>query len=169
MTATSYKLALETQAAERLRERIVAEYGEDADLVRDMIEGSTDIHKLIEWAAHELAAVEGEKEGIDAAIGKMKERLSRHCRKAEAIRGGIQAAMETAELPSLKTPAATLSLRASPPRVEITDLAALPAIFLTQPAPVADKNAIKAALKGGETIPGAVLSNQPPALSVRFT
>lgn len=145
------------------------EYGEDVELIRDMIEGETDLSTLIGYAARELACVEGEKAGIVIAIDKMKERLTRHARRADAIREGISAAMETAELTSLKTPAATLSMRASPPRVEITDAAALPAIYVIQPAPIPDKKAIGAALKDGDVIPGATLSNQPPALSVRFT
>lgn len=165
----TYKLKLETEAAARLREKIALEYGEDADLIRDMIEGETDLNKLIGFAAQELAAVEGEKEGIEIAIAKMKERLGRHCKKAEAIREGIRAAMETAELTSLKTGAATLSMKASPPRVEITDASLIPAIYMVQPAPVPDKNAIKADLKDGASIPGCALSNQPVALQVRFS
>ena len=162
------KLQLEMEAAQRLKEKLIATYGEDAELLRDMVEGETGLHEAIGHAALELAAVEGEKDGIEIAIAKLKARLTRHCERAQGIREAIQAAMETAELTSLKTPAATLSIRPSPPRVEITDQAALPPIFLTQPPPVPDKNALKASLKSGETIPGAVLSNQPPALSVRF-
>ena len=108
----THALTLATQAAERLRERILAEYGEDSDLVRDMIEGETDLHRMLGLAAQELSAVEGEKDGIEAAIGKMKERLARHCRKAEALRNGIEAAMTVAELDKFKTPAATLSATA---------------------------------------------------------
>jgi len=163
------KLHLEMEAAQRLKEKLIATYGEDADLLRDMVEGETGLHEAIVKASLELAAVEGEKEGIEIAIAKLKARLTRHCERAQGIRDAIQAAMETAELTSLKTPAATLSIRPSPPSVEITDQAALPAIFLKQPPPVPDKNALKASLKSGEAIPGAMLSNQPPALSVRFS
>lgn len=162
-------LHLETQAAERLKEMLVKVYGDDTDLVRDTIEGQTNLHEAIGAAALELAATEGEKDGIEIAIAKLKERLTRYCKKAEGIREAIQAAMETAELTSLKTPAATLSVRPSPPRVEIIDPAAIPAIFMVQPAPVVDKNGVKAALKAREPVPGAALSNSPPSLSVRFT
>lgn len=163
------KLHLEMEAAKRLKEKLQSAYGDDAELIADMIEGETGLHEAIAKASLELAAVEGEKEGIEIAIAKLKARLTRHCERAQGIRDAIQAAMETAELTSLKTPAATLSIRPSPPSVEITDQAALPAIFLKQPPPVPDKNALKASLKSGEAIPGAVLSNQPPALSVRFS
>lgn len=163
------KLHLETEAAKRLKEKLIATYGEDDDLLRDMIEGETSLHEAIGHAALELAAVEGEKEGIEIAIAKLKARLTRYCERATGIRDAIQTAMEVAELTSVKTPAATLSMRASPPRVEITDQAALPPIFLTQPPPVVDKKSLSTSLKAGEVIPGAVLSNQPPALSVRFS
>lgn len=163
------KLHLEMEAAQRLKEKLIATYGADSDLLRDMVEAETSLHEAIGRASLELAAVEGEKEGVEIAIAKLKARLTRHCERAEGIREAIQAAMETAELTSLKTPAATLSIRPSPPSVEITDQAALPAIFLKQPPPTVDKKAISAALKSGEAIPGAVLSNQPPALSVRFS
>lgn len=163
------KLHLEMEAAQRLKDKLTATYGDDVDLIRDCIEGETSLREAIGRASLELAAVEGEKEGVEIAIAKLKARLTRHCKRAEGIREAIQAAMETAELDSLKTPAATLSLRASPSSVEVTDQAALPAIFLKQPPPTVDKKAIHAALKSGEAIPGAVLSNQPPSLSVRLT
>lgn len=169
MTANTYRMALEVKAAEALKERLRAEFAADDETIRDMVEGQTDLHWLLGQAAFELAAVEGEKEGIEGAIAKMKERLTRHCRRAEALRSAIAAAMEAAELLSFKTAAATLSMRASPPRVEIADPAVLPDEFLTYPPPIPDKNKVKAALKDGTVVIGAFLSNQPPSLSVRFT
>lgn len=163
------KLYLETQAAERLREKLIAAYGEDADLIRDCIEGETSLHEAIARATLELAAVEGEKEGIEIAIAKLKTRLTRYCQRAIGIRDAVFSAMEAAELRGLKTPAATLSIRASPPSVEIIDPTLLPPVYLKQPPPTPDKAAIKDALKSGEAIPGATLSNQPDALSVRFS
>jgi hypothetical protein len=165
------KLTLEMQAAARLKELLTAAYGDDTDLLRDSIEGETNLHKAICNAAFDLAVVEGEKDGIEIAIAKMKERLTRHCNKATGIRGAIQAAMEIAELSSLKTPAATLSVKANPASVEITDEAAIPAVFMVQPPlPPArpDKRAIADALKSKQDVPGAVLSNQPPSLQVRY-
>lgn len=165
----SRTLTLEIEAAKRLKDKLIEAYGEDVDLIRDMVEGETSLHDAIAKAAFELAAVEGEKDGIEIALAKLKERHARHATRAEGIRNAIQAALETAELKSLKTPAATLSMRVSPPRLEITDASQIPAIFMVQPPPVPDKNAIKEAMKNKEAIPGCVLSNQPPSLSVRFS
>jgi Siphovirus Gp157 len=77
--------------------------------------------------------------------------------------------MEVAELKKLATPAATLSLKANPPSCVVYDEDILPKQYLVFQAPKPDKNAIKAALKAGESVPGASLSNQPDSLSVRFT
>jgi len=166
---TDRKLKLETEAAQRLKDMLAVTYGaDDADTARDMIEGETSLHEAMANAALELATVEGDKAGIEIAIAKLKARLTRYCNKAEGIRNALQAAMETAELTSLKTPAATLSVRASPPRVEIVEETAIPALFFKHPPPVLDKKAVSDALKAKKDVPGCVLSNQPPALSVRF-
>lgn len=161
------KLTLEMQAAVRLKELLTAAYGDDTDLLRDSVEGQTNLHEAIGHAAVELAIVEGDKEGMEIVIAKLKERLTRYCKKAEGIRNAIQSAMEIAELTSLKTPTATLSLSPSQRSVEIIDLKAIPPVFMTQPAPVPDKKAISKALKEGQVIPGATLSNAPPSLTVR--
>lgn len=167
--ADARRLELETRAAQRLKEQLIATYGDDAELIRDMVEGETGLHEAIGKATLELAAVEGEKEGIEVAIAKLKERLDRHCKKAEGIRAAIYSAMEIAELTSLKTPAATLSVRPAPPKVEVIEQTLIPALYWTRPDPVLDKKALRDALKAGEQIPGAMLSNSAPALSVRFT
>ena len=167
-TLADRRLELETKAAQRLKEQLVAVYGEDADLIRDSIEGETSLHEAIGRATLELAAVEGEKEGIELAIAKLKARLTRHCDRAAGIREAIFRALEAAELPKLKTPAATLSVRPSPPRVEITEPSLIPAVFKVMAEPTIDKRAIGDALKSGESVPGAMLSNSPPALQVRF-
>ena len=65
-------------------------------------------------------------------------------------------------------PTATLSVRAGTAKVEITDEKIIPAIYWNRPAPILDKRAVSDALKAGEAIPGAVLSNAAPSLSVRF-
>lgn len=54
--------------------------------------------------------------------------------------------------------------------LHITDESAIPADFMTTPPPPApkpDKNAIKAALKAGQTVPGCELSNGPPSVSIK--
>ena len=41
------RLELEMRAAARLKEQLVTTYGDDADLIRDCIEGETSLHEAI--------------------------------------------------------------------------------------------------------------------------
>jgi Siphovirus Gp157 len=164
----AYALKLATQAAERLKERIRQDYGDDSQLLADMIEGETDLGRMIERCAEELAAVEGMREGIQAAINRMQDRQERYELQAEKLRAAIRNAMEVAELKKLKTPAATLSIKANPPAVVIVDEELIPKSFVVVSYRI-DKLSIKNALKEGFDVPGASLSNQPDSLSVRFT
>jgi hypothetical protein len=63
---------------------------------------------------------------------------------------------------------ATLSISAVPPAVQILDAALIPSRFVRATyAP--QKSDIKDALKAGETVPGACLSNGGERLSVRLS
>lgn len=163
------RLELGTRAASLLKEQLVAAYGDDEEMIRDTLEGATNLHELLGAATLELADLEGRKLGKETTIAKMKERLTRDCKRVEAIREAIFKAMEVAELKSLNTPAATLSVRPSPPRVEVTDEAAIPPEFKIQPPVTIDKKGIAAAMKAGQLVPGAAFSNSPAALTVRLS
>jgi hypothetical protein len=63
----------------------------------------------------------------------------------------------------------TASVRKGSASVVITDDAAIPPEYMRQPAPVADKAAIAKALKDGREVPGAVLRNGAPGLTIRVT
>jgi hypothetical protein len=68
----------------------------------------------------------------------------------------------------LELPDCTISTRAGPPAVIVTDEAALPDRFIrVETTRRADKAAIATALKDGEVVDGAELSNAMPVLSVR--
>lgn len=97
---------------------------------------------------------------------EMSERRDRYGRQQEAARDGIFRIMQAAELTKLELPEATLSVRPGAVRVVITDEADLPDSFVRVKRE-ADKAAIKDALKAGQFVPGAALSNGGPTLHVR--
>lgn len=165
----TYILERETAAAKRFRDRLALEFGDDDDMLRDMIEGETNLHGLLSRAIFELAATEGEQEGIKAAVEKMVERHKRKGRQVEALRDAIFAAMEVAGLQKHQAPAGTASIRMGKPKVEVIDESMIPAEYKTTPAPVVNKAAVKAALEHGAEVPGAALSNVAPVLAIRLT
>ena len=99
-----------------------------------------------------IASTESMCEGMDGAAKDMRERL----------------AMILQELPSKVLPirgrhhdATVVTARDG---VRITDPDAVPPAFMRQPAPAPDKAAILAALKAGQVVPGATLSNGGPSV-----
>ena len=161
------RLELETRAAKRVKETLLAAYGDDTDLIRDVIEGETSVREALAAVAKTLQSVEGDIKGIEIVMAEQAGRKARYVRHRDGLREALACGMEVAEITSLKTPVATLSMRATPPSVEIIDQSVIPPAFMRVADPVPDKRAILAALKDGTPIPGCVLSNQPPALSVR--
>jgi hypothetical protein len=74
MTITTRQLQLETEAANRLKERLKADFGDDPELLRDVIEGNFNFDSLLSICTNELAAIEGIIGGIEAAAETLRER-----------------------------------------------------------------------------------------------
>lgn len=163
------RIDLELAAAKKLKAKLLSLGEDDDDLVRDMIEGETKLHEAIARVALELAAVEGEAAGIRGAISTLNARLDRHEKRAEGLREAIFEAMQVAEQTTMKTPAASLSIRPTPPKVEIIDPASIPKSFMRQADPVPDKQLIKSMLQSGKAVDGCTLSNGGLTLAVKFT
>lgn len=75
--------------------------------------------------------------------------------------------MAFADLRKLSEPEFTVALRAKPGNLVITDEAAVPgAYWIPQPAKL-DKQGLKAALRAGQAVPGALLDTAGTIVSVR--
>lgn len=160
---------LEVEILERELSALFAEYpelAEDEDLRAGMIEGSTEALNVVERIARQ-ALDAGSLASAAATLAKdYSERRARFERREEAMRALALRIMKAADLRKAETPTATISLRATPPAVVITDEEALDERFWRvkrEPS----KSAIKDALKAGEFVAGATLSNGNEALSIR--
>jgi hypothetical protein len=152
--------------ASRLREDD-PELMQDERLFADMLEGeSGDAMEMLERVIRaSVVAASFAKEAKDRADA-IAERAARYKARAEALRGCAFAALTALELPKLERPDFTASVRAGQPSVFIADEAAVPdALCRTTRTP--DKTLIAAALKAGETVPGAELLDGIPSLAVR--
>jgi hypothetical protein len=111
------------------------------------------------WAERQAKA----SKEIEAEI---KERRARYEAKAEQIRSIVQWAMGEIGIAKIEAADLTASLSAGKPAVVVSDETALPDEFcrITR-AP--NKTALKEALLGGATIPGATLGNGQATLTVR--
>lgn len=142
------------------------ELAEDEALRADMVEGETEfaavMSRVLDHEREAQAMVEAQKKrGADLA-----ERRGRYERRAEAMRSLMLNLMSVADLQKIALPEATISLSKGREAVEITDIDALPQGFYALERK-ADKTAIGTALKAGNDVPGAMLAEGNPVLTVR--
>lgn len=157
----------EAQAVAALRASLADALGADDELVIDTIEGETGLFEAIDMLLLEVAHSHGMEAGTLQAADALALRAARYHKRAEAARALIEQAMMIAELEKLERPAATLSLVRRAAKVEITEEAEIPAEFWKAGEPKLDKKALGQALKDGQAVPGAALSNQAPSLTIR--
>ena len=161
------KLELEQQAARVLREHL-AGLTDDEGAIADTIEGSTNLHEAIAAVVADILDDRMLVDGIDKMISDLASRKSRLDARTERRRGAILRAMEVGEIKTLALPAATLSLRNTPPGLEITDDLLIPAEYWKPQPDKLDRTALKNDLKAGHQIPGATLGNGSISLAMRI-
>lgn len=162
---TVRKIGEELNDAVKLRQML----GEDADpkLILDTIEGETNLAEACAVVLEQTLEDEILLEGLGAKIVELQTRKGRMEKSIESRRGIILMAMDKAGLQTIKSPLGTMTARPTPPKAVVTDEAQIPARFFKPQDPKLDRAALAEALKGGETIPGASLSNGGLSLSIR--
>ncbi len=157
----------EGEAARALLANIRSVIGEDDEAAADAVEGETNLIEAIDASLDRLAEIDTLNEAISNLVKSYKERADRLEHQSEQIRAALGVALSTAGLRKIERPAGTLSLRAVPPKAIITSEVDLPARFFVEQNPKLDKKAVLDALKAGETVPGAELSNGSETISIR--
>jgi hypothetical protein len=128
---------------------------------------------LTDALAQVIDSAENDRTLCDALGARIKEMQARQKRIEERIehkREFAATVMESAGIKKLSLPAATVTLTPRSPKVIVTDEAALPAAYFTTPdppAPRVDRRKLAEALKYGEDVPGALLSNSRPTITIR--
>lgn len=142
---------------------------DDEDLIADSIEGETDaleaVSAVLRWKAEQDAMAVA----LKAQEGDLQARRRRFEERGAGARLAIAAFMDQCGLTKLERPEATLSLRQGAPAVvkaptfSADDLPDDLVRLKREP----DAAAIKSALEAGREVPGAMLSNGAPILTVR--
>jgi Siphovirus Gp157 len=143
------------------------ELATDEQLCADMIEGETDAFEFMRKLERMRLETRCTVEVLVTVIKTMVERSNRFERREENIRKLMKQLLDTANLKKLELPEATLVIRNGSPKVIITDEEALPDYyFRIKKEP--NKTLIGAALKTNPptSVPGAVLSNAEPSLTI---
>jgi len=169
MTDHVRELTNETQAALALIESLNHIIGDDEQAQADAVEGETNLHEAIGDAMKRIVELDALMNGISSIIDNAKDRGDRFEAQRNRIREAIGMAMEAGGLRKLELPLGTISLKAVPPKVEITDESSVPAKFWKPSDPRLDKRAVMEALKDKQDVPGAMLSNGGVTIQMRLS
>ena len=162
-------LAYDVTVLEREFADLIAQWpelAEDEELRADMIEGETDAFRVL----GRIVAIERDANAMVLAIGErakdLAARKDRYARRKDAMRALLLRLLKAADLNKVSLPEATVSVGKGRAGVEIVDESLLPDnVVKLKREP--DKTAIKAALDAGEDVPGAVLREGQPSVTVR--
>lgn len=168
MTDVSREIYVQGEAAKSLLANIRDVIGDDQEIIETAVEGETNLIEAISGAVDRMAELDAHAEAIAMQIKALSERKSRFESQGDRIKAAIHVAMSHAEMRKLELPTATLSIRAVPPKAEITDEALVPSQYWKPQDPKLDKKAVLDALKSKQDVPGASLSNGGETLAVRW-
>ena len=161
-------LQLEVSRFEHLRRHLMETFPDiDDETLFDTLEGATNLNEAVGAIVRSALDDESLAEALKARVDGMRERLSRIQHTASQKRLAALEAMEQVDLKKIVEPDFTISVRLSPPGVVVTCESEVPDRYKVPQPPKIDRRKILDALKSGDAIPGAVLSNSQNTLSVR--
>jgi phage host-nuclease inhibitor protein Gam len=150
-------------------DRMLDDYPEledDADLRLDMIEGETDAMEVATRLVRTIRQSETTVDAIKAEIDMLKARSSRYATRKDRARAVLEGLMDAMGTVKLSLTVATITMSEGREKAIISDENMLPDAYMRiKKEP--DKTAILDALKAGQAVPGAVLSNGGRTLTVR--
>lgn len=166
MTAIQIDLIRQTEAARALIHACRDDLDGDEQATADMVEGSTDLMEAIDGALSRMADIDALSEGLAEKMTEMSLRKHRLETQRDRIKSMIMSALKIINQRKLERPLATLSIRSTPPAVDITDENSIPDSFKVPQPPKISKTAIKEALQAGATVPGATLKPAGTTLAI---
>lgn len=142
-------LEKELAAAGALKHQLGEAFGEhdDVQLMRDMIEGETNLDAAVDAVLSQMAMDLASIEGIKFFKQTMDARQKRLSDRVDTMRAMVLNAMDMLEQLRLDRPLAVLTRKNTPPKLLIVDEAAIPSQFYKQPDPELSKSDLTAALK----------------------
>ncbi len=144
----AHELQKEVLAAKILRKSLIDSFGEDEELVKDTIEGETNLHELMQAVIEDIQETNAHIDGLKDYKKQLDARKSRLEKRIDFLKTLLKTSMEAGELGKTVTfPTATLSIKNTPDKTEITEEADLPTEYWVTPDPVLSKKKLTNQLK----------------------
>jgi hypothetical protein len=150
-------------------ESLLRDYPDLADdeiLRADMLDGETNIKDVLTTLVQAVDDHKTLTEAITARTQQLAGRRARFARRAEFLRELILKILQAADLKKIELAEATLSQRAAPPQIVGEVNAELLPDSLCKITREPSRTKIREALLNGDIVPGVVLSNSPPTLTI---
>jgi hypothetical protein len=131
----------EMAAAVALKHQLQKIFGEDADLdlLRDTIEGETDLVEILDRVLEQMARDAADVAGIDKFAATMEARKKRLQDRAGIMKTMLLNLLDVLSSSRLERPLALIFTRANPAKAVVKDEALIPSPFFKVPEPVLDK------------------------------
>jgi hypothetical protein len=151
-----------------IKRRLVEDHPDlDEQTLADTVEGLTDLHEIVAAIVRAATTDEALGKGLRLRVAEMQDRVGRLEERACKRRQLAREVMVDCGIKQITAPDFTISIRSGTPAVVVTDESVIPPHYWQPRDPRLDRQSLSTDLKGGVTIPGAVLSNAEPVLSVR--
>lgn len=142
------------------------ELAEDEDLRRDMLEGSTAAYDVLTRLVNIERDADSMGKAVAARVSDLQARKARAEKRKDMARTLILRVMQAVGIKKAPLVEATVSVSKGRACVDVVDVDALPA-DLVRVERVPDKKAIMERLAANENVPGAVLREATPTVTVR--
>lgn len=142
----------------------------DPEILTDTMEAiQGDFEEKADGYAKVISNITAEAEAVKKEIDRLQARKKALEGSAKRIKENLQRAMIETDHKKFKTTLFSFSVQKNAPSVVIDadDIWKLPAEFIIIPDPVADKTALKEALKSGKEYPGIAHLEQSESLRIR--
>lgn len=160
-------LAREIESAKALLANLADIVGDDEEAKADLVEGETGLYEAMAAAVKLVGEDEAAMEALAQYISKMETRRNRYKRRIELTRTAIASAMAVVEKTTMETAFGTVTRKQTIRTAILTCESDIPTKYWKAQPPKLDKAALSAALRSGESCPGATLSNGGETVTIR--
>lgn len=151
-----------------LQARLKADFPDlDDETLTDTLEGLSNLPEALGAILRSRAEDEVLITGLKAHLQDLQARLQRLQERSEKKRMLVGDVMDRAQLQRLTLPDLTVSLRKTPPPVEILDEVEIPPAYWRLQPPKLDRVALSDALRSGVIVTGARLGEPRTSISIR--
>lgn len=166
MSESLYQLASELEA---INDELRLSEGELTPELEQRLDGcglalKSKVEGIVKWTID----LEGREKAIEAEIERLQKMKSTVSNLHDRLREYVHASMLRAEIQKIELPTMTISVQKNPPSLELVDVEAVPAKYVTiKTEKVIDRRSMLADLKAGEVMTCARLRTNKTHLKVK--